>query len=105
MVSKDDAELSLRVEAGGKIGGFNRELAGVEVLVTGVVMENRLSKEYLEQYAEQLSEQVEENGEAASCGSELKNVQAIQARLKAEGKDYHSTYYMNGIDYKEIAND
>ena len=103
VVGKDDSDLSIRVEAGGKIGGFNRELVGAEVLITGVVMEQRLSKEYLKQYEEQLNEQIKkEDGNIESCGSELANLEAIKEKLKAEGKDYYSTYFLNGVDYKEI---
>lgn len=100
--SADDANTTLRIEAGGKIGGFNRELLGSEALLTGILMERRLTKEYLAQYAEELNEKKAEDGSAESCESELKNVQSIMAKLKEDGKDYHSTYYMNGTEYEVI---
>ncbi len=46
----DNPELSIRVEAGGQIQGFNRELVGNTIAVTGVLKERRLSEEYLSQW-------------------------------------------------------
>ena len=102
IVGKDNLDLSIRVEAGGKISGFNRELAGCDVIINGVVMEQRITQEQLAKQVEMLSAQQEESGEAEHCGTELANINSIIAELKAEGKDYYSIYYINGIDYKEV---
>ena len=64
-----DQKTSVRVEAKGNIGGFNRELIGSEVIIKGILRENRLTKEYIDQAEEELKEKqgkAEGNGEKAS---------------------------------------
>ena len=51
-----DQKTSVRVEAKGNIGGFNRELIGSEVIIKGILRENRLTKEYIDQAEEELKE-------------------------------------------------
>lgn len=96
MYDNADPSTTLRVEAGGEIGGFNAELVGSEITVTGIVMESRISDEKLATMEKEYEESIAKDGTEAHCGSELKNIQSIRAKLKADGKDYHSTYHLNG---------
>lgn len=97
----EDGKTTLRVEAKGDIGGFNRELIGSELLITGIVRENRLTQEYLDQYAEQLKEKAEKGeGSAESCASEQNNLEAMKEWMKAHNKDYYSTYFIDGQSYE-----
>jgi hypothetical protein len=100
----EDQKTSLRVEAKGEIGGFNRELIGSELIIKGKLRENRLTKEYLDQYSEQLKEKgaTAENGSAESCESEQKNIAAMIEWMKANNKDYYSTYYVDGESYEVV---
>lgn len=96
----DDAKTSFRVEAKGNIGGFNRELIGSELFITGILRERRLTKEYINQYEEELNEQkTKEDGSAETCQAELNNINDMRAWMKANGKDYYSIYYMDGENY------
>ena len=98
-----DAGTTFRVEAKGDIGGFNRELVGSELAITGVVRENRLSKEYIDQYAEQLREKaVKEDGSAETCGAEMNNIEGMRKWMKDNGKDYYSTYFMDGMSFEIV---
>lgn len=99
----EDQKTSFRVEAKGEIGGFNRELVGSELAITGVVKERRLTKEYIDQYEEQLNEQkAQEDGSAETCEAELNNINGMRAWMKTNNKDYYSIYYMDGEDYEVI---
>lgn len=99
----EDQKTSFRVEAKGEIGGFNRELVGSELAITGVVKERRLTKEYIDQYEEQLNEQkAQEDGSAETCEAELNNINGMRAWMKTNNKDYYSIYYMDGEDYEII---
>ena len=99
----EDPNTTIRVEAKGKIGGFNRELVGSELTITGIVRENRLSKEELEQWEKKVAEaEGEEDGSADHCGSETANINSIKDWMKKHNKDYHLTYFMDGLSYEVI---
>ncbi|MDR2130123.1 MAG: hypothetical protein LBP56_02970 [Odoribacteraceae bacterium] len=94
---------SLRVEATGEIGGFNRELVGSAIEVTGIVKERRLTAAFLEQQEKEVNEQkAQEDGSEESCAAELENIQQMRAWMKEHGKDYYSIYYMDGETYEVI---
>lgn len=101
----DDPNTSFRVEAKGEIGGFNRELIGSELAITGIVKERRMTKEYIAQYEEEVNEKkAKEDGSAETCEAELKNIQGMREWMKANNKDYYSIYYMDGEKYDVIEN-
>ena len=84
----DDPNTSFRVEAGGEIGGFNRELTG---------------SEYIDQYEEEVNEKKhKEDGSAETCQAELNNINEMREWMKAHNKDYYSIYYMDGERYEVI---
>lgn len=99
----DDQKTSVRVEAKGEIGGFNRELVGSELAITGVLKERRMTKEYIDQYEEQVKEKkAQEDGSAETCEAELSNINGMRDWMKANNKDYYSTYYIDGESYDVI---
>lgn len=99
-ITSEDQKATIRVEAGGEIGGFNRELTGSELEITGVVKERRLSKEYIDQYEKDVNEKkAKEDGSAETCQAELNNIEEMRNWMKANNKDYYSIYFMNGINY------
>ena len=101
----DDQKTTLRVEAKGEIGGFNRELTGSELAITGKLRERKLSKEYIDQYEEQVKEQEAKEGSAESCQSEKMNIQNMREWMKKNNKDYFSTYFMDGESYEVLENE
>lgn len=95
--------VSMRVEAKGNIGGFNRELVGSELEITGVVREHRLTKEYIDQVEKATNKKaLKEDGSAESCQAELSNIANMKEWMKANKKDYYSIYYIDGEDYEVI---
>lgn len=99
----DDQKTSLRVEAKGNIGGFNRELIGSQLDITGILRENRLSREYLDRMEKDLNEKrIEEDGSAETCEAELANIDGMKAWMETHGKDYYSVYYLDGEDYEVV---
>ncbi|HIW97043.1 MAG TPA: hypothetical protein H9866_00940 [Candidatus Tidjanibacter gallistercoris] len=99
----DDQKTSLRVEAKGSIGGFNRELIGSQLDITGILRENRLSREYLDRMEKDLNEKkIEEDGSAETCEAELANIDGMKAWMKEHGRDYYSVYYLDGEDYEVV---
>ena len=98
-----DQKTSIRVEAKGNIGGFNRELIGSEVVIKGTLRENRLTKEYINQMEEELNEKkgkAEGNGE--SCDAEMKNIASMRNWMKQNNKEFYSIYYVDGTEYEVV---
>lgn len=96
----EDGDVSMRVEAKGNIGGFNRELVGSDIEITGILKERRLTKEYIDQMEKETSLKAsKEDGSAESCQAELSNIASMREWMKANDKDYYSIYYMDGQNY------
>lgn len=98
-------DITMRVEAGGKINGFNRELVGTEIIVEGVLKESRVSEEEINKYEEKLKETgklPEEDGSAETCAAERSNITKMRAWMKEHNKPYYATYYVNGIDFESV---
>ncbi|WP_080905472.1 hypothetical protein [Parabacteroides sp. Marseille-P3160] len=99
----DHENVTMRVEAKGNIGGFNRELVGSELAITGVVKERRLTKEYIDNYEKEVNEKkVQEDGSAETCQAELANINEMRDWMKKNHKDYYALYYMDGEEYNVI---
>ena len=106
-ISDAKRENQIRVEAGGKIGGFNKELIGSEIAVRGALQEYRKSKEDVEKQIVELTKKAEgltkEDGSAEQCDIERGNLDAQMAYMDERGLDYYPIYYIDGVDYEEIA--
>lgn len=99
----DNENVSMRVEAKGNIGGFNRELVGSELAITGIVKERRLTKEYIDQYEKDVNEKkVKEDGSAETCQAELANINEMRDWMKKNNKDYYAIYYMDGEEFSIV---
>lgn len=93
---------SMRIEAKGDIGGFNRELVGSKVRVTGPVKERRISLEYIDQMEKDVNVKKAEDGSAESCQAELNNINEMRQWMKDNNKDYYSIFYMDGQEYEVV---
>lgn len=97
----EDENTTLRVEAGGEIKGFDRDLTGKKIAVKGVVMERRLTKEYIDQYEEKVkAKEMKEDGSAESCQKEYQNIAKMREWMKENNKDYYAIYYVDGQSYE-----
>ncbi len=102
-ITGEDQKASMRIEAKGNIGGFNRELVGSKIKVTGTLKERRISQEYIDQMEKDVAEkQVKEDGSAESCQAELKNINEMREWMKSHNKEYYSIFYLDGQDYETL---
>jgi len=95
---------SLRVEVGeqGEIETFTPELIGSKLAITGVLKEEHISQEYIDQM-EQNVKLLEEGGAAPeACATELSNINDMRQWMKDHDKDYFLTYYMEGLKYEVL---
>lgn len=96
---------TIRVEAKGEIGGFNRELEGSQLVVDGILRERRLTQAEIADMESDVNERLtKEDGSAETCAAELANINEMREWMKAQGKDYYSIYYIDGLTYKEVSN-
>jgi len=99
----EDQKVTMRVEAKGKIGGFNRELIGSQIEVDGILRENRLSPDKINEMEIAINEKsIKNDGSAEACDTETANIQKMRDWMKENGKDYYSIYYIDGEDYNEV---
>ncbi|MDR2805465.1 MAG: hypothetical protein LBB85_07465 [Dysgonamonadaceae bacterium] len=98
----ESQEASLRVEAKGEIGGFNRELVGSKLAINGVLKERRLSQEYIAELEKDVNLKKQEDGAAESCEAELSNIADMRKWMKAHNKDYYVIYYMDGLSFETL---
>lgn len=99
----ENENVTMRVEAKGNIGGFNRELVGSELTITGILKERRMTKAEIDEYEKQVNaQQVKEDGSAESCEAELSNITEMRNWMKEHNKDYYSIYYMDGEEYNVV---
>ena len=99
---RNDQKTSIRVEARGNIGGFNRELIGSELVIKGILKENKLTKEYIDQAEEELKEKQGKEGNGETCDAELSNIENMRKWMKENNKDYYSIYFVEGTDYEVV---
>ena len=99
----DNKDISIRVEAKGEIGGFNRELLGHEIILTGVLKERRLSVAEINEMENVLeTNSLKDDGSEESCDTERANIQQMRDWMKANNKDYFAIYSVDGIKYTEL---
>ncbi len=99
----DDQKTSFRIEAKGEIGGFNRELTGSELAVTGMLRENRLTAEYLNAWEDKVKEREgKEDGSAESCDAETRNIAAMREWMTKNKRDYYSVFFLDGTSFEVL---
>lgn len=99
----ENENVTMRVEAKGNIGGFNKELVGSELEITGVLKERRLTQEEIAQLEKDTNTRMaEEDGSEESCQAELSNISRMKEWMAANNKNYYSIYYMDGEDYETL---
>lgn len=99
----ENKNISIRVEAKGEIGGFNRELIGNEITVTGTLKEKRLSVNEINEMEKVIeTKSLNTDGSEESCDTERANIQEMRDWMKANDKDYFAIYYVDGIKYNEL---
>ena len=98
----ESQKVSMRVEAKGEIGRFNRKVTGSKLAITGVLKEQRLSQEYIDEMEKGVDLKKEEAGENESCAAKLSSISNMRKWMKEHNKDYYAIYYLDGLNF-EIA--
>ena len=122
VADNDEAEVSLMVFAGEEIGKFDQELVGKMVQYTGVVKENRITKEMIAESEAKMAEQTEsvdqkpekksccstdtseksKSEEQGHCRKKGPSIQEMKEWMQANEKDYYPTYSFVAKSYEVI---
>jgi len=120
LMGSDDTQI-LRVESVELGEPFKQECLEHIVTVKGIVREERIDEDYLQEWEKQLQEQEPQHGEGAEgCGAEKQSRQEtantpetriadfrtkIAEREAKEGKAYLSFYHIDALEYNVIENE
>ncbi len=102
-----DSDVKIKVEAGEAIGSFDRDLEGSDVIVTGLLREERIDEAFLVAWEEELQAELKEEehddheGHVEPQG--LEAIKSIRAELKVSGKDYLSRWSLDGQSFEITA--
>jgi len=99
----ESQKTTLRVEAGGEIETFPAELIGSKLSVTGVLKEQRLSQEFIDERENNVLT-LKKDGAASeeACAAELGNISEWRQWMKDNNKDYYAIYYMDGLKFEVL---
>ncbi|MDR2038977.1 MAG: hypothetical protein LBQ60_13725 [Bacteroidales bacterium] len=102
-ITGEDQKYTIRVEAKGDIGGFNRELVGSKLSINGILKERRLTQTEIADMESGVNEKMKkEDGSAETCAAELANINQMKDWMKEHGKDYYSIYFIDGTNYEVL---
>jgi hypothetical protein len=94
---------TIRVEAKGEIGGFNRELAGSQLVINGTLKERRFTQSEISDIEADVNERMgKEPDSEETCAAELASIAKIRQWMKDHGKDYYAVYYVDGQSYEVL---
>ena len=104
----NESDARIKVTPAEEIAAFNTNLIGNDLLITGIVDEQRIDEAYLMEWEEEikagsamsddkgegthLGGNVEKGGSEADVSEEMQKVNNLREQLQASGKDYLSFY-------------
>ena len=103
-IESESQTVSLRVEIDpeGEIELFTPELIGSKLAITGILKEELLSEEYINE-RENSVKQIEQEGRSPeACAAELSNINDMRKWMEENGKDYFIIYYLDGLKYEVV---
>lgn len=98
----ESQNVSFRVEAKGEIEQFTPELIGSKLAITGILKEQHLSGETIDEMETNAKLQQQEQGMSESCEAELSNINDMRKWMKDHNKDYYVIYYMDGLKFEVL---
>jgi len=96
----ESQKTSLRVEAEGEIESFSSELIGSKLSITGILKEQRLNQDFIDEMENDVKQLQQEGAEPEACAAELSNIGEWRQWMADNNKDYYVIYYMDGLKYE-----
>ena len=95
----ESQDVSFQVFAKGEIESFSSELVGSKLAITGIIKEQQISEEYINEIEIEVKQLEQEEGMKEVCASELSNINDMRRWMKDHDKNYYVIYYMDGLKY------
>lgn len=101
-------DLRIKIEAGGEIRGFDADLIGNDIEVRGILKEQRIDEEYINQMEDSMKQNHdgEGDGEGHDDVEESKKqegqIKKLRDEIAAIDKGYKSIYHVEGISFTKI---
>ncbi|PKQ65473.1 hypothetical protein BZG02_00245 [Labilibaculum filiforme] len=102
ILKNSTGRLSIRVEATGSLEGFDKEIAGQVIKVSGILREKRMDIASIDEWEAEVKTKhdAEEGGE--HCSSEMASIKEMRDWMKEKNKDYYAIYYVDGNSYEVV---
>ncbi|HEY9113184.1 MAG TPA: hypothetical protein VIN10_00705 [Bacteroidales bacterium] len=114
----NESEARIKITPAEEVAAFNTELVGDQLLITGIVEEQRIDEAYLMEWEEEikagsamsddkgegthLGGNVEKGGEGADVSEEMQKVINLREQLQASGNDYLAFYSVVCTGYEVV---
>jgi len=98
----ESQKTSFRIEADGEIESFSSDLVGSKLAITGVLKEQRLSLEFIDELESDVIQLQGEEGMEEQCAAELNNITEWRQWMADNNKDYYAIYYMDGMTFEVL---
>ena len=111
----ETSDARIKITPDEEIAAFNAELEGNNIVIIGIVEEQRIDEAYLREWEEEIKSgsdmaddkgegshlggKVEKGGEGADIDEEMQKVNALREEIKASGTDHLSFYSVLCTDY------
>ena len=95
----ESQQVSLRVMAAGEIETFSADLIGSKLAITGILKEQHVSEESINEQETTVKLLENEEGMEETCAAELSNISEMRQWMADNGKDYYVMYYMDGLKF------
>lgn len=100
-ISAENSDVTMQIFAKGEIGSFDAELVGNEIVIKGVLFEKRTSKEEIDEREMKVIEKEKADADThEECEHERSNIESMRKWMEEKGRDYYSTYYVEGVSYE-----
>lgn len=116
----NESEARIKITPAEEVAAFNTELVGSQLIITGIVDEQRIDEAYLMEWEEEIKEgsamsddkgegthlggNIEKGGSEADVSEEMQKVINLRNQLAESGKDYLAFYSVVCTAY-EVAQD
>ena len=94
------ASLRIEIDPDGEIEAFSPDLTGSKLVVTGILKEQHLSAEFIDERENSVKQFEQEGGSPEVCAAEFNNISSWRKWMKDNDKDYYVMYYMDGLKYE-----
>jgi hypothetical protein len=94
--------LSIRVEATKGLEGFDKEIAGTDIEVSGILREKRLDSASIDEFEAEVKAKHDGEEGGKHCSSEMANIKEMRDWMKDNNKNYYAIYYVDGDSYEVV---